>query len=73
MAQTQRGRIPTWAAFTAGLAVALLLALAWTGWSRTRGAAGEVDLRIGPAVPDLPAPRMPDAPRLPDAPIPVPK
>ena len=74
MAETHRARTPTWAAFLAGAAVALLLALAWIGWTRMQGAAREVDLRVvAPATPHLPAPTLPDAPRIPDAPVPRPK
>jgi hypothetical protein len=73
MAETSGRRIPTWAAFLAGMAAALLLALAWMGWSQTRGAGRDLDLQLGPAVPELPMPSLPDAPRLPDAPLPVPR
>lgn len=73
MAQTSGRRLPTWLAFLAGVALALLLALAWTAWSRLRDAGREMDVRVGPAVPELPSPRLPDAPRIPDAPLPMPK
>ncbi|HEY8616234.1 hypothetical protein [Phenylobacterium sp.] len=73
MAETQRGRLPTWAAVLVGAAAALLLVALWTGWSRTRGAARNLDVRMAPAMPELPRPTLPDAPRLPDAPLPTPK
>lgn len=73
MAETSGRRTPTWVAFLAGVVVAMLLALVWTAWSRWRDAGREMNVRVAPAVPELPAPRLPDAPRIPDAPLPMPK
>ena len=73
MAETRRAHLPTWAALLTGALIALLLVGLWVAWSRMQGVGRELEVRIAPPVPELPAPRLPDAPRLPNAPIPVPK
>lgn len=61
-------------AFFAGVATVLFALLIWSSWNRTHDRAQRVDITVAaPAVPDLPAPRLPDAPRLPSAPVPIPK
>jgi hypothetical protein len=75
MAETSPRRIPPWVAFVTGALVALMVAMAWTGWQRSRGALRDLDIAGAvPRTPDLPIPpKLPDAPRIPDAPVPTPK
>ena len=72
MAETSRRTSP-WVAFTAGAVAMLALLLAWTAWNRTRDAGDRLEVAVGPALPHVPAPRLPEAPRLPDAPVPTPR
>jgi hypothetical protein len=72
MAETSPRRISPLVAFVIGVVVALLLAFAWMGWTRTQGAAHDLDIAV-PRGPDLPIPKLPDAPRIPDAPVPSPR
>lgn len=58
--------------FVAGAVAMLVAVLLWSAWNRTRES-GRLELNVAPAVPDLPAPRLPEAPRIPDAPTPRPK
>ncbi|MCR5880978.1 hypothetical protein [Phenylobacterium sp. J367] len=73
MAESRRERKPTWAVAMAAVVAALLVFAIIFAWVQMRGAASEADLRMGPSVPELPTPRLPEAPRLPDAPIPRPQ
>lgn len=73
MAETRRRRASPWVAFTAGAVAMLALVLAWTAWNRLSEAPRRIDVAVGPDLPHLPAPRLPDAPRLPAAPMPAPR
>ena len=75
MAETSPRRVPLWVTIVTGVMVALIVALIWTGWQRTRGALRDLDIAATvPHPPELPIrPRLPDAPRIPDAPVQTPK
>ena len=64
---------PVWIALSAGLGVALILALGWFVWIRgvdaTRTAAAGIDIDR----PVLAPPTLPQGPKLPDLPIPKPQ
>ncbi|MET0274780.1 MAG: hypothetical protein ABW360_17475 [Phenylobacterium sp.] len=64
-------RLSPWIAFALGALVALVVVLAWMGWSRSRGAAPDLAIAVPEA--QLPIPKLPDAPRIPDAPVPTPR
>lgn len=73
MAETSRNRTSPWVAFIAGAVAMLALALGWTAWNRVQDAPRKMQVAIGPSLPRVPAPRLPEAPRLPDAPVPTPR
>ena len=69
----KRGLQP-WTAFLAGAVAMLAIGLAIFAWRGMDDAANGARIATGATrvLPDLPAPRVPDAPRLPDAPLPLP-
>jgi len=75
LARASDRNIRPWAAFLAGAAAMLALALVWAAWSAREpvGHAARLAAAVAGHAPRLPIPRLPDAPRLPAAPTPTPK
>jgi hypothetical protein len=73
MTETPRHWTNPWVAFSAGAVAMLALLLAWGAWNRLVDAPHRIQVALGPDLPQIPAPRLPEAPRLPAVPVPAPR